>query len=75
MEVDPAIDCTMPARASFKDTQPLKTLAKASQSCAAQSVAYGKCVSKSYQDVSKDMCAEEFRAFKQCVQQAFGRKW
>lgn len=33
-----------------------------------QSLAYGKCIGKSYQDVSKDMCQEEFQAFKQCVQ-------
>ncbi|KAK8847441.1 hypothetical protein IAR55_005299 [Kwoniella newhampshirensis] len=56
----------MPAR--FKDTQPLKTLAKASQSCSAQSLAYGKCIGKSYTEVSKDMCQAEFVAFKQCVQ-------
>nr|XP_031860613.1 uncharacterized protein CI109_003944 [Kwoniella shandongensis]KAA5527685.1 hypothetical protein CI109_003944 [Kwoniella shandongensis] len=56
----------MPAK--FKDTQPLKTLAKASQSCSAQSLAYGKCVGKSYTEVSKDMCQAEFVAFRQCVQ-------
>ncbi|KIY56395.1 hypothetical protein I307_04194 [Cryptococcus deuterogattii 99/473] len=63
----------MPSR--FKDKQPLKTLANASKSCAAQSVAYGKCISKSYTDVSKGMCEAEFKAFKECVQKAVGRKW
>ncbi|OCF58769.1 hypothetical protein L486_03259 [Kwoniella mangroviensis CBS 10435] len=65
----------MPARATFKDKAPLKTLAKASKSCSAQSLAYGKCVGKSYQEVSKSMCEEEFKAFRECVQKAFGRKW
>ncbi|ORX33920.1 hypothetical protein BD324DRAFT_637709 [Kockovaella imperatae] len=66
----------MPPRiTSYKDTQPLRTLAKASQSCSVQSIAYGKCIGKSYQDVSKSMCEAEFRAFKECVQKTFGRKW
>ncbi|RSH92233.1 hypothetical protein EHS25_008648 [Saitozyma podzolica] len=63
----------MPTR--FKDTQPLKTLAKAATSCSAQSAAYGRCIGKSYQEVSKDMCQAEFLAFKECVQKAVGRKW
>lgn len=33
-----------------------------------QSVAYGKCISKSYTEVSKGMCEAEFKAFKECVQ-------
>lgn len=33
-----------------------------------QSIAYGKCVGQSYQEVSKGMCDAEFRAFKECVQ-------
>lgn len=33
-----------------------------------QSVAYGKCISTSYTDVSKGMCEAEFKAFKECVQ-------
>jgi len=64
-----------PRASSFKDTAPLRTLAKASQSCSAQSVAYGACVGKSYLDVSKGMCEAEFEAFKECVQKALGRKW
>ncbi|RSH83371.1 uncharacterized protein EHS24_007051 [Apiotrichum porosum] len=65
----------MTARATFKDKQPLKTLARASQSCAKQSLVYGACIGKSYQEVHKDMCAAEFQAFKDCVQKAVGRKW
>lgn len=72
----------MPPR--FQDKQPLKTLAKASKSCAkevsliaascssvqltTQSLAYGQCIGKQYQDVRKDMCAPEFAQFKNCVQ-------
>jgi hypothetical protein len=33
-----------------------------------QSLAYGKCIGQSYQEVSKGMCEAEFRAFKECVQ-------
>jgi hypothetical protein len=33
-----------------------------------ESIAYGKCIGKSYQEVSKGMCENEFRAFKECVQ-------
>ncbi|KAK1921596.1 hypothetical protein DB88DRAFT_512874 [Papiliotrema laurentii] len=65
----------MSSATKFKDLQPLKTLAKASQSCSAQSIAYGKCIGKSYQEVSKDMCQAEFQAFKGCVQKALGRRW
>ncbi|CAK9781927.1 unnamed protein product [Cutaneotrichosporon oleaginosum] len=63
------------ARATFKDKQPLKTLARASKSCATQSVAYGACIGRSYQEVHRDMCKDEFKAFKECVQKAMGRKW
>ncbi|EJT45181.1 hypothetical protein A1Q2_05252 [Trichosporon asahii var. asahii CBS 8904] len=59
----------------FQDKQPLKTLAKATKSCAKESLAYGQCIGKQYQDVRKDMCAPEFAQFKNCVQKAFGRKW
>jgi hypothetical protein len=33
-----------------------------------QSLAYGRCIGKSYTEVSKDMCQAEFQAFKDCVQ-------
>lgn len=72
----------------FKDHQPLKTLAKAAQSCSAQvtlnhpsrgeqssdpqSITYGSCIGKSYKEVSKDMCQAEFQAFKDCVQVSTG---
>ncbi|ORY30352.1 hypothetical protein BCR39DRAFT_529326 [Naematelia encephala] len=59
----------------YKDTQPLKSLAKASQSCSAPGMAYGKCIGAKYTEVSKGMCEAEFQAFKDCVQKSFGRKW
>ena len=33
-----------------------------------QSLAYGHCIGKSYQEVQKGMCENEFKAFKECVQ-------
>jgi len=33
-----------------------------------QSLAYGQCIGKSYQEVQKGMCETEFKAFKECVQ-------
>ena len=36
-----------------------------------QSLAYGQCIGKQYQDVRKDMCAPEFAQFKNCVQVSF----
>ena len=36
-----------------------------------QSLTYGKCIGANYTDVSKGMCAEEFRAFKECVQASY----
>jgi hypothetical protein len=33
-----------------------------------QSLAYGQCIGKSYQEVQKGMCENEFKAFKECVQ-------
>ena len=48
---------------------PIKRLAvAATTTCAAPASAYGKCVLANYQDAKKDMCAAEFRAFKDCVQ-------
>jgi hypothetical protein len=33
-----------------------------------KSLAYGKCIGKSYKEVSKGMCEAEFATFKECVQ-------
>jgi len=50
---------------------PIKRLAvAATTTCAAPASVYGKCILANYQDVKKDTCAAEFRAFKDCVQTA-----
>ena len=50
-------------------TAPIKRLAvAATTTCAGPASVYGKCILSNYQDVKKDMCAAEFRAFKDCVQ-------
>jgi len=52
-------------------TEPIKRLAvAATTTCAAPASVYGRCILANYQDVKKDMCAVEFRAFKDCVQTA-----
>lgn len=33
-----------------------------------EAIAYGKCVAINAQEMQKDMCANEFKAFKDCVQ-------
>jgi len=35
-----------------------------------KSVAYGKCVVAHVEDIQKNICSKEFRAFKECVEQA-----
>jgi hypothetical protein len=35
-----------------------------------KSVAYSQCVAVHVEDIQKDICSKEFRAFKDCVQQA-----
>ena len=37
-----------------------------------KSVAYGKCVVAHVEDIQKNLCSKEFRAFKECVEQAVG---
>ena len=49
-------------------TAPIKRLAVAATTCAGLASVYGKCILANYQDVKKDICAAEFRAFKDCVQ-------
>jgi len=50
-------------------TEPIKRLVvAATTTCAAPASVYGRCILANYQDVKKDMCAVEFRAFKDGVQ-------
>jgi len=58
-----------------RDLKPIQKLAKATASCSEQAAAYGACVNARYLEVEKDMCKEQFAAFKNCVTKAMGRKW
>lgn len=58
-----------------RDLQPIQKLAKATASCSTEAAAYGACVNAKYLEVDKDMCKEQFLAFKNCVTKAMGRKW
>ena len=56
---------------SSKPARPIARLAYASTvTCAAQASVYGKCITASYMDVTKDMCAAEFAKFKDCLREA-----
>ncbi|CDK29707.1 unnamed protein product [Kuraishia capsulata CBS 1993] len=48
---------------------------QATVSCGQQSILYGQCIMKHYQNMSKDACAAEFSAYKKCVQTVLSRKW
>ncbi|KAL7411896.1 hypothetical protein BDY24DRAFT_416800 [Mrakia frigida] len=54
---------------------PIRSFAAATKECSASSQAYGECIMKSYKDVEKGMCKEEFGLFKGCVEKVMGRKW
>lgn len=43
-----------------------------STACPNQAAAYGACVNAKYMEVEKDMCREQFVAFKQCVTKSVG---
>ncbi|KAF4554479.1 Hypothetical protein D9617_4g002340 [Elsinoe fawcettii] len=47
-------------------TRPLEKFSQAVAKCTVESAAYGKCVVGSYQNVSKDMCLQEFLRLKDC---------
>jgi len=47
---------------------PLKQVAQAVGTCHTQAQAYGQCMLQHYQEMERDRCAAEFRAFKACVQ-------
>ncbi|KAI0798716.1 hypothetical protein BC629DRAFT_1734173 [Irpex lacteus] len=57
-------------------TTPLRRLAlHSTTTCATQASEYGKCILKTYTDVRKDACAEEFAKFGACLRTAMKRKW
>lgn len=47
---------------------PLKQMGQAVGECHTQAQAYGQCMLRNYQEMERDRCAAEFRAFKTCVQ-------
>lgn len=57
--------------ATTQRARPIQRLALHSTvTCSAQATVYGKCILATYTDVKKDICKEEFAAFKDCIQKA-----
>ncbi|KAF8253852.1 hypothetical protein K440DRAFT_512562, partial [Wilcoxina mikolae CBS 423.85] len=48
-------------------TRPIEGFAKAVGQCSEQASAYGKCVFRDYNNVSKDKCLTDFLRLKECV--------
>ncbi|KAL1748806.1 hypothetical protein HDZ31DRAFT_59985 [Schizophyllum fasciatum] len=65
-----------PPPATSTAARPLARLAAhTTKTCATQATVYGDCILKVYTDARKDICAQEFSAFKDCLQAAMKRKW
>ncbi|KAF5317091.1 hypothetical protein D9611_003831 [Ephemerocybe angulata] len=61
--------------AASKPARPIARLAYHSTvTCAAQASVYGKCITASYLDVSKDMCSAEFAKFKACLRESMKKR-
>ncbi|KAI0699567.1 hypothetical protein BC835DRAFT_1267692 [Cytidiella melzeri] len=61
----------MSVPASNIASTPLRRLAlHSTTTCAAQASSYGKCILKTYTDVRKDACKEEFAKFGACLRTA-----
>ncbi|ODV84226.1 hypothetical protein CANARDRAFT_29382 [[Candida] arabinofermentans NRRL YB-2248] len=58
-----------------KPTRQVTKLMNATMQCSQQSVLYGQCVLKNYENISKDACMAEFMNYKQCVQKHLGKRW
>ncbi|KLO15388.1 hypothetical protein SCHPADRAFT_265832 [Schizopora paradoxa] len=55
---------------------PLRRLAvHSTTTCSSHAAAYGKCILKSYTDMKKDACKDEFEKFGKCMHEAMKRKW
>ncbi|KEQ58872.1 uncharacterized protein M437DRAFT_88143 [Aureobasidium melanogenum CBS 110374] len=54
--------------------KPLEKFITATSKCTVEGAAYGKCIVAEYQNVNKDMCAQEFMKLKNCYLAAAGRK-
>jgi len=55
-------------------TRPIQKFAAAVAACAKESAAYGKCIVKDYNNVSKDKCLAEFLKLQQCYTAAYKKK-
>lgn len=63
------VDMSLPASGSA--STPLRRLAlHSTTTCATQASEYGKCILKTYTDVRKDACKEEFAKFGACLRTA-----
>lgn len=54
--------------------RPAARLMQASAKCADLGSAYGECVLKTYNNISKDACQKEFVLFKECVMTQMKRR-
>ncbi|KAI5848896.1 hypothetical protein BZA05DRAFT_475213 [Tricharina praecox] len=48
-------------------TRPIEPFAKAVAACSVEASAYGKCIFRDYNNVSKDMCLQDFMRLRECV--------
>ena len=53
---------------------PLNRLSMAAGQCPAQAEKYGQCMLRHYQEMERDVCAAEFRAFLTCVRERLQRR-
>ncbi|KAF8161148.1 hypothetical protein B0H34DRAFT_368390 [Crassisporium funariophilum] len=61
----------MISAAAKQPVTPIKRLAfHSTATCSTQAVIYGKCVVATYTEVTKDICKDEFRLFKDCLREA-----
>ncbi|VEU22975.1 DEKNAAC104283 [Brettanomyces naardenensis] len=56
-----------------KPAKQVTKLMNATLQCTELSAAYGNCILKNYQNVTKDACVQEFMAYKKCVVKHMGR--
>lgn len=58
---------------SAPKTRPAKRLMAASGKCAAEGMAYGQCVLKTYSLMAHNACEAEFTRFRACVTKHLGK--
>lgn len=65
----------MPSALQKKPVKQVSKLMNATLQCTVLSTAYGNCMMKNYQNVSKDACVQEFLAYKECVKKHLGKSF